>query len=134
MNLDDADMEDWWDRFRVHPKFGDGFKFCYESYREDPIDEWGNRLFQNASVSPVKHLRTLAQATGVEISAIQLTSFMIQEFLEKNDVKKDFTEIQGFSNFLLQGILKKLHDLADEQGILPPPEMDEEEDNDDDDE
>ena len=58
----------------------------------------------------------------------------LQEFLEKNDVKKDFTEIQGFSNFLLQGILKKLHDLADEQGILPPPEMDEEKDNDDDNE
>ncbi len=106
--------------------------FSDEAMRK--IDEWGNRLFQNASVSPVKHLRTLAQATGVEISAIQLTSFMIQEFLEKNDVKKDFTEIQGFSNFLLQGILKKLHDLADEQGILPPPEMDEEKDNDDDNE
>ena len=97
------------------------------------IDEWGNRLFQNASTSPMRHLRTLAHATGVELSAVQLTSFMIQEFLEKNGVKKDFAEIQGFSDFLLQGILKKLHNLADQQGILPPPEMDDDEDEDQDD-
>lgn len=96
------------------------------------IDEWGNRLFQNASINPMRHLRTLAHATGVELSAVQLTSFMIQEFLEKNGVKKDFDEIQGFSNFLLQGILKKLHNLADEQGILPPPEIKDEDDDDED--
>jgi hypothetical protein len=98
------------------------------------IDEWGNRLFQNASINPMKHLVTLAQATGVDLSAIQLTSFMIQEFMEKNGLKKEFAEIQGFSDFLLKGILQKLHDLADEQGILPPPEMGESDDEDDDDE
>jgi hypothetical protein len=85
------------------------------------IDEWGNRLFQDASVNPMKHLRTLAVEGGVDLTAIQLTSFIIQDFLKKNGVEKDFAEIQGFSDFLLKGILKKLHELADEQGILPVP-------------
>ena len=35
MDLEDVDMEDWWDRFRVHRLFRDGFKFCYDGYKED---------------------------------------------------------------------------------------------------
>ncbi len=95
------------------------------------IDEWGNKLFKNASVNPMKHIRTLAKADGVDLSAIQLTSFMFQDFLKKLGIEKDFAEIQGLSDAFLKTILQKLHDFAGEKGLLPPMELKETEEDED---
>ena len=92
------------------------------------IDEWGNRLFQNASTEPMRHITTLAHHGGVELTAVQLIAFTVDNFLQDQKIEKEFEDIQSFSEFLLKGILHKLHDIADEQGILPEPEEKEEDD------
>ncbi len=86
------------------------------------VDEWGNEIFKNASVSPLKHLRTLATHDGVDLTAIQLTAFVLRDFLLDNKVEEiNFEDIQSFSEFILKGVLKKLHELAEGQGVLTAP-------------
>lgn len=92
------------------------------------LDEWANKLFQNASAHPIRHIHSLAHHGGVENSAIQLSAFMIEEFMEKKGFTKDFNEIQTLAEFILRQILHKLHDIADNQGLLEAPEIEEEND------
>jgi len=99
------------------------------------LSEWTRRIFTHASFHPMKSIISLAHHHGVDHNMTQLTAFMIQDYFKEVGQEIDFERIREFSELFWRDTLKRLHQLADERGLLPDPTrdpMEDEEDEDDD--
>jgi hypothetical protein len=94
------------------------------------LSEWTNNIFIHASFHPMKTINALAHHQGVEHAAVQLSALIIQEYFKSSGQEMEFSKVKEFSEFIWRGILKKVHKLADERGLLVEPGSNEEEDDD----
>lgn len=99
------------------------------------LSEWTRRIFLHASFHPMKSILALAHHHGVDHNMIQLTAFVIRDFFQNSGQEVPYDNIREFSELFWRDALKRLHQLADERGLLPDPTQDltDEEDDDDDD-
>jgi hypothetical protein len=97
------------------------------------LDSWADLIYTHASFYPLKTITALADHAGVNSSCLQLSGFMIQEFLQskgKQDI--EFENIKKLSDTLWRSILKKVHKLCEEQELLEAPEDESKSDEDED--
>jgi hypothetical protein len=92
------------------------------------LSEWTNNIFTHASFHPIKTINALAHHQGVEHSAVQLSALIIQEYFKSNQQDMEFSKVKEFSEFIWRGVLKKVHKLANERGLLAQPKGKGEED------
>ncbi|GEM_PF-6714012 len=95
----------------------------YGKELSEALSVWMKRVFVHASFHPLKVVRALAQFHGVDHNMVQLCSLVIQRFFEESKQTIEFDRIQEFSEVFLRDLLKRLHKLSDERGLLPKPEM-----------
>ena len=83
------------------------------------IDAWSHEIDKRVSTSPHRCLKTLIDPDGLVIlPAIQLASFCMRDFLEEQGIKTEYNKLKDFSNFLLQGIMKKAQEQVENQKEL----------------
>ncbi|MFH1375822.1 MAG: hypothetical protein ABIH35_04100 [Patescibacteria group bacterium] len=72
-------------------------------------DVWGFGLLEFGLTQPTRLLATAVSPEGELFpSLLKLTSFILREYLEKEKVEIEFAKIQTFSEFILQGVLKRI--------------------------
>ncbi len=73
------------------------------------LDNWIKTLDQTAHEKGMTFVRTAKIPEGeVKVVIIQLAAFVMREFLEAHKIDADFKKLQGFSNFILSGICRKI--------------------------
>lgn len=89
------------------------------------FDYWIKNLLEQASASPQRIIKTLEEKTDQgqpsgkpKLVAIQLTSFVLKEFLSQFKLESEFENIQHFALFVLSGILRQIHNQVDGQNLL----------------
>ena len=97
------------------------------------LSEWTKRIFLHASFHPMKSILSLAHHHGVDNNMIQLTTFTIRNFFQDSGQDIPYDNIRDFSELFWRDALKRLHQLADDRGLLPDPNRDLDDDDDDDD-
>ncbi len=111
----------------------------YGKELSEALSVWMKRVFVHASFHPMKTIQALAHFHGVDHNIVQLCTIVIERFFKESKQAVEFERIQEFSEVFLRDLLKRLHKLSDERGLLPKPEMktvkeyleDEDEENDD---
>lgn len=89
------------------------------------IDEWIYHIYQIGTLKPGKVLQAVVNEEGdINLSLTQLASFVMEEFLKKNDVQQSFESINTFITMLMTKILTSLKQLQ-MQHELPDHEEDE---------
>lgn len=102
----------------------------YGKELSEALAVWTQRIFIHASFHPMKSIISLAHHQGVDHNMIQLTALMVQQYFSKNNQEVEFERIKDFTELFWKDALKRLHQLADERGVLPEPEEDYEPDED----
>lgn len=89
------------------------------------IDYWTKNLLEQALLVPQRIVKTVeektqeGQASGKpKLIAIQLTSFVLREFLSQYKLDTEFENVQHFALFVLSGILRQVHTQLDGQNLL----------------
>lgn len=107
---------------------------AYGKEMAETLSVWTRRLFTHASFHPMKSILALAHHHGVDHHMIELTTLMIQRFFEKSGQEIEFSRIREFSEMFWRDTLRRLHQLANDRGLLPNPAQDPLENDEDDDE
>lgn len=89
------------------------------------FDYWIKNLLEQAGVTPHRIIKTLEEKTAEgqpggkpKLVAIQLTSFVLREFLSQFKLDAEFENVQHFALFVLSGILRQIHDRVEGQNLL----------------
>lgn len=97
---------------------------AYGREMAEALSVWTKRLFTHASFHPMKSILALAHHHGVDHHMIQLTNLMIQRFFQGTGQEIEFDRIREFSELFWRDTLRRLHQLANERGLLPSPDQD----------
>lgn len=88
------------------------------------LDNWMKNLLIQAQETPQKLLKTAFDQSRSEAEApikailIQLTAFIIRDFLEQNKIEESFKKLKQFAKFILKGILTKTRETLDKRKFL----------------
>jgi len=87
---------------------------------ENEIQQWIKRIFSTATPQPHKILETcLDKDWQLHTALIQLTSFVLREFLEnKHEKEINFENLRNFCKTFLKNLIKKLEYQVHNQGLL----------------
>lgn len=73
------------------------------------IDAWMKNVFSQALEHPHRVLKTVFDEDDVLIlPLIQLSSFVLRDFLEKHDQEAAYSQLKEFCDFFLNGIMKEV--------------------------
>ncbi len=72
------------------------------------IANWINEIQKRVGDNPHKVIKTVLDGEGmVQLTAIQLGSFCLREFMEQNEVPHKYEQIKDFVSFILSDIINK---------------------------
>jgi len=72
------------------------------------IANWINEITKRVGDNPRKVIKTVLDGEGmVQLTAIQLGSFCLREFMEQNEVPHKYEQIKDFVSFILSDIIGK---------------------------
>lgn len=73
------------------------------------IDAWMKNVFSQALEHPHRLLKTVFDEEDVLIlPLIQISAFILRDFMEKYDQKADYNQLKEFCDFFLNGIMKEV--------------------------
>jgi hypothetical protein len=73
------------------------------------IDKWIKNVLTQALDNPKKLLKTVYDADeNIKLPLIQLSSFILRDFLESKKQETDYEKLKEFSDFFLNGVLKQV--------------------------
>lgn len=79
------------------------------------IDGWMKNIFSQALEHPHRLLKTAFDEDEVLIlPLIQITSFILRDFLEKHEQEADYAKLKEFCDFFLNGIMKEVRQKIEE--------------------
>ena len=90
------------------------------------ISDWAQLMLNCASYYPKKTLQALVRHHGVEHAALQLSAMLLEDFFKLRNQETNFENTKEFCDLILKAILKRIHKMADEQGLLDRPKSREE--------
>ncbi|MDP2691035.1 MAG: hypothetical protein Q8O95_01355 [bacterium] len=96
----------------------------YGKELSEALSDWTKRIFTHASFHPMKSILALAHHHGVDHNMIQLSSLMIQHFFKDAGQDIEFDQMKQFSELFWRDALRRLHQMAEERGLLPEPDQD----------
>ncbi len=79
------------------------------------IDAWMKNVFMQATEEPHRVLKAVFDEDGMIIlPLIQLSSFILRDFLEKHEQKANYSELKEFCEFFLAGTMKEVQQKIEE--------------------
>jgi len=79
------------------------------------IDAWMKNIFSLSMEHPHRLLKTVFDKDDVLVlPLIQLSSFILRDFLEKNEQKADYEQLKEFCSFFLNGVIKEVQQKIEE--------------------
>ncbi|MBD3360793.1 hypothetical protein GF366_03260 [Candidatus Peregrinibacteria bacterium] len=93
------------------------------------IDEWIKSLFFQAEENPQKIIKNAYKTEIIEepeykekkilkTPLIQLTTFVIRDFLEQNKISEPYSKLKNFASFILKGILSKTQENLEKRKLI----------------
>lgn len=83
------------------------------------IDKWMKNILVHALETPKKLLFTVFDADGnLKLPLIQLSAFILRDFLESKKQETDYEKLKEFSDFFLNGVIKQVKQKVEEQKEL----------------
>ncbi len=83
------------------------------------IDKWMGNILKYALESPKRLIKTIFDADdNLKLPLIQLTAFILRDFLESKNRKSDYEKLKEFSEFFLNGVMKQVKTHMEEQKEL----------------
>jgi hypothetical protein len=79
-------------------------------------DEWMRMIYQQALENAARTLKTGVEKDGnIVNSLIQLTAFILRDFMAQNNQNIDYMKIQRFTAFFMKGIFQKVAETVESQ-------------------
>lgn len=78
------------------------------------IDEWMKNILTQGLEDPKRIIKTAYDDDGnIKLPLIQLSAFILRDFLEENKQEPEYEKLKEFSDFFIGGILKKIKEKAE---------------------
>jgi len=79
-------------------------------------DEWMRMIYEQAMENAIRTLQSGVEKDGnIANSLIQLTSFILRDFMAHNNQNIDYMKIQRFTAFFMKGIFQKVAEKVESQ-------------------
>lgn len=80
------------------------------------IDEWMKNILKQSLEYPHRVLKTVITGEGdIKLPVVQLTAFILRDFLKQNDQEAEYDKLKKFSEFFIKGIIKKVQQKVKDQ-------------------